>query len=459
MIASTYGRVLFILLVFCGLFIPSEKVFAQGSAVYDVSRSVLISGIQPPQPATITNYQMLPVMQQFSQPRQMPVTREQDLMAGELARQRNRELIDDAVAEFNSDINANPAIPEAAYRGMQNYWGALSELKAMSSTGLSLTQAVYLVENAYMEGKLPFEKFKGLIEDKVDLCRYIIKKNKLPDNDISKQYAIQKLFSEQVSQYNAATKTAKVIQPYSYDFNDFMGKEHWENMFVSKLLITGKGQCHSMPLLYLIMAEQLGAKAYLSYAPEHSYIQFYDSKGTAYNFETTNGKLVSQNWIMQSGFINASAIKHKTYLDTLDQKKLNAALIMDLALGYLDKFGYDEFVESALKSVQELSPDNLQALILQANVSRFIALKAIRNVGIPPPDKLINYPQAYNLYLQMKDKYNQVDNLGYQSMPPEAYQRWLASVKSEMQKQEDKMLSDRLNKTLKSQVTIHNSLK
>ena len=380
---------------------------------------------------------------------------EQEVDAYENRRQ-NGISADDLEKELLPDVNTYPVIYPGKYALTRNYWDALFKLEAMAQVdSLSLVHGIYLVENAYLDGKLPFDKFQKLIDNKVELCRYIMKRDKLPDTDLAKQYAIQKLFSDKISRYDPRTKTTKVISPFSYDFNDYMGREHWENMFVSKLLISGKGQCHSMPLLYLIMAEQLGTRAYLSYAPEHSYIQFYDPKGTAYHFETTSGLLVSQNWLMQSGFINATAIKHNTYLDTLDRQQLTALLIMDLTLGYLQKYGYDGFVEQGLKSVQSLSPDNLQALMVQANIATARAMQAIRAAGSPPPDKLKDYPEAYNLYTQMQQYYKRIDNLGYQRMPPEAYQRWLASVKEAARKQESEAISKRFNEVLKPKVTIN----
>ena len=36
--------------------------------------------------------------------------------------------------------------------------------------------------------------------------------------------------------------------------NFFKENENWENQFVSKVLNTHKGQCHSLPMLYKILA-------------------------------------------------------------------------------------------------------------------------------------------------------------------------------------------------------------
>ena len=77
--------------------------------------------------------------------------------------------------------------------------------------------------------------------------------------------------------------------PYSYDFDDPFGHKDWDNMFVSKLLNTGKGNCHSLPYLYKIIAEELGISAHLALAPNHIYIKHKNEKDGWYNTELTSG--------------------------------------------------------------------------------------------------------------------------------------------------------------------------
>lgn len=441
-----------LLLGFLALTIRTN-VSAQNNPVFHIPQIGTLPVPQVPQPFIPDHRNIGTSLQQLSQ--QTNDNNARMMQEVESFENKRQDVINDIKKAFQTEEHLFPVISPEKYAVTKTYWDALFQLEDMAQTNnLSLLKAIYLVENAYLDNKLPFDRFQKLITDKTELCQYIIKRDKLPDNDLAKHYAIQKLFSEKISRYDSRTKTTKVISSFHYDFNDFFGHEHWENMFVSKLLITGKGQCHSMPLLYLIMAEQLGTKAYLSFAPSHTYIQFYDPKGTTYHFETTNGKLVSNNWLMQSGFINATAIKRQTYLDTTGQKQLVADLMMDLTFGYLRKYGNDEFVKQTLKDVQSLSPNNLQALILQAQIATDRAKQAIRAAGTPPPDKLPQYPEAYHSYTEMQAAYKRIDDLGYQDMPPDVYQKWLASVKKEGQKQESAEISARLKQALKPKPVV-----
>ena len=87
---------------------------------------------------------------------------------------------------------------------------------------------------------------------------------------------------------NAGQGTLKHL-PYCYDFEDFRGEKDYRKMFVSKLLRTNTGQCHSMPLLYKLLADRLGVQTYISMAPNHTFISIKDERGNLYRYETTNG--------------------------------------------------------------------------------------------------------------------------------------------------------------------------
>ena len=80
-------------------------------------------------------------------------------------------------------------------------------------------------------------------------------------------------------------------------------------MFVQKLLVTGKGQCNSLPKLYLILAEEIGAEAHLALSPNHSYIKFPDDEGNWHNIELTNNMLTTDAFILNSGYVKAEAIQ------------------------------------------------------------------------------------------------------------------------------------------------------
>jgi len=356
-------------------------------------------------------------------------------------------------------VFGNPAvISQDIYVDTKSFWDALVVLTDMSNGNrkFSLTEAIYTVENAYFRNELNREQFFTAIISYAGLVKQIMNRNQLDEsNNLAKNYGIQKLF-EQANDYTSYS-TGKIITvpKLEYDFTDFMGDSSHAQMFVSKLISTGKGQCHSMPLLYLAVAEQLNAQAYLSLAPEHSFIRFSDDDGSFYNYETTNGSIVSDNWMLQSGYITTAAIKNKIYLDTLSQKQLLALCIYDLAMGYIYDHGYDGFTETALKYAMPLDPNGIQGNIMLGNFWAAKTRKVIGYYHLQTKEQFESNPIAKAMQRKMLQAYDIIDGLGYQQMPKEAYVAWLQMVNEEKEKQDQQLLQQHLDYMMKkNKVTL-----
>jgi hypothetical protein len=227
-----------------------------------------------------------------------------------------------------------------------------------------------------------------------------------------------------------------------------MGDKDWRNMFVSKLLKTRTGQCHSLPLFFLCVAEQLHGKAYLSLSPNHSFIQYFDSTGHRYHFECTDGNLVTQAWMMQSTYVNATALKNGTYLDTLSSSQLYAQCLADLMQGYIMKVGYDPYSDAMAKRILVVDSANIAALMTQSNYRTFIFRDELRQAGNPSINDLPKYPRLFAAYQSMQAAQQKVNQTGFQEMPPEAYQRWLQSVEQEKQQQQNRLERERLKREI-----------
>ena len=161
-------------------------------------------------------------------------------------------------------------------REMMYFKEAFEVLMSMhrESGKFSLKDAVFAIENAYLGKTLSYTEYTSQIKSTVDIIKLQIEKEGLdPKSDLVKNYIIQQMYSNSSEVKNDVHKT------YSYDFNDFWGEQNWSKMFVTKLLKTHSGQCHSLPLLYLILAEEMDAKAWMALAPQHAYIVFESDRG------------------------------------------------------------------------------------------------------------------------------------------------------------------------------------
>lgn len=270
-------------------------------------------------------------------------------------------------------------------------------------------------------------------------------------------YAIQQLYEHPNVYFDTKTQLTHTVPPFKYDLEDYMGEKDYTNLFASKLLGKGSGQCHSLPLVYLMIAEQLGAKAWLSLAPSHSFIQFMDNRGRLLDFETTNGNIVSGSWVAGSGYINGKALRNKTYLDTLSRRQLYARCLSDLLLGYLNKFEYDDLALEIRNSILRADPSNITVLLVDANLKRSIAWREIKAAGMPKPADMPKYPKAFKAYQEMKEAINRVNDVGYQDMPSDAYQEWLKSIEIEKKRLATEKLQERVKLEAKIQKSsLHN---
>ena len=326
-------------------------------------------------------------------------------------------------------------------QGTEYYEKALDELSKMlrGETPINLKDAVFTVENAFFENQLEYPKFNNAIKKLAETAQLkTIQDGYNWNNPITKNVMLFRAMADTLEIKVPQRETSVFSFPMQYDFEDFWGKEDRTKLFVSKLLVTNKGQCHSLPLLYLILCEETGTEASLAYSPSHSYIKFKDNSGNRYNLELTNGHIVSDAHIVGSGYVTAEAVKNGTYLKEQTKEQVIAQCISDLAGGYIDKYGYDNFVTQCIDSVFKYDPNNLSALKITANHATLRAFYVIdHQLGHPPLEVLkTDYPKAYALFEDMKQTYERVDATGHRDMPPEAYEAWLKSINAEKERRE-----------------------
>jgi hypothetical protein len=275
------------------------------------------------------------------------------------------------------------------------------------------------------------------------------------NSNIAKNYMLFKFFSDTLE---IKSKDLKHL-PFKYDFKDYMGIEDWSKMFVSKLLATGKGQCNSLPRLYLILAEEIGAEAFLSLSPNHSYIKFRDEDNNWYNVELTNGMFTTDSSILQSGFIKSEALQNGIYMQKMTEKQLLSQLLSDFAQGYARKFGYDAFVNQVINKALELYPNSISANMIKSNYLTIQFEYIAKQVGINPRNRqelqnIRHYPKIVQMLNQVNAQYDKVDDLGFEFMSPDDYQKWLASLQETKQQEDNEALKKQFN--IKLNQTIKN---
>ncbi|CAL2104151.1 conserved exported protein of unknown function [Tenacibaculum sp. 190130A14a] len=344
---------------------------------------------------------------------------------------QQEQLIKDYTAEINKS-RVQYSLPSFSKDVRTSYYHeAYKKLKQMNPDNFSIKDATFIVENAFYDNKLDSARFNKTISNISGFIRKAMQNQELdPKSNLSKNLSIYQFISDTL------TVDGRTHLPYTYDFNDYMGKENWNNMFVSKLLYTGKGQCNSMPRLYLILAEELEANSYLALAPNHSFIRFKDGQGEWHNAELTSGAIMSDMMMFDSGFIKAETIRNGNYMTARTKRQLMSLLLDDLASGYISKFGRDEFVQTVVNSALELDPNGINPNIHNFNMKLARMTFVAQQLRAKNPKELSRHPKALEMYKELALQDMKLKELGFQEMPKERYEAWLESLNKEKEKQD-----------------------
>ena len=395
------------------------------------------NNLTPYQPQT--GYSNPTTLNQYEKDRQEYVNRQQQLES------IYREL------ERPNNMNVKYDLPPCSeVQGAASYQSAFQELTSMANgqKPFNLKEANFLVENAFYDNQGNYENFDKVVKQIGQFLKWKMEElNYNPNSNLAKNLILYQFFADTLE-----IKSKKLRHlPFQYDFQDYMGHENWNKMFVEKALASNSGQCHSLPLLYLIIADEIGAKARLSYSPSHTYIKFQADNGKWYNVELTNGMLTTDAFVLQSGYIKAEALQNKIYMQPLTEKQLISHNMFDLAKGYAKKFCYDSFVEQVINKALELDPNNINANMLKSDYLTIRFQYIERQLGINEQNFrqiLPQYPIAKDIFISRNKQYAFIDNLGYEDMPPAEYEKWLNSLKSVQKKQESKEMLLNINQSL-----------
>ena len=247
-----------------------------------------------------------------------------------------------------------------------HYQQAYSEIVDMleGNKPLSVKQAVFMSERAYLQGNLDYDAFNGEILRIATFLHDFIQINQLERFHTGKQMAICEYFFKPWSGNN--------YTPYTYDFGDDYPDEDWHYMLVSRVLDTHKGRCRSLPWAMMVIAEELDAEMYLAYAPNHVYIMYpnhdnhYPEKWV--NVEVTSQQLVPAFWIKEHFEIPDSAVHVGTYMQPLTKKQIVARQLADLAFSYWQQTGkYDSFTYKCADASLRYYPMNPNAILIKMN--------------------------------------------------------------------------------------------
>ncbi len=278
---------------------------------------------------------------------------------------------------------------------------------------LSFKRAVFLNENACAKGTLNYDEFCQDINEIVKKLNHMIQSNNLQAHKTAGNYAIFGYMTEKLP-YNNHQKMV-------YDIDGLIDGNN-EAHFVSHLLKTNKGNCHSLPYLYKILADEMNVEACIATAPNHYYVKHHDEEGKWWNIELTTGTSSRTSWIIESFGVTDEAIESGLYLKPLDGKELIALCLCDL-IGYYEQCTgryYGEVVQKACDvGLQYTKASHLQ--LWKNDEENYRLGLAMKAKGIKSIDQIDKYPDLLKMYAEVEARKNYIKQMGYSSMTPQEY--------------------------------------
>lgn len=149
---------------------------------------------------------------------------------------------------------------------------------------------------------------------------------------------------------------------FSYDLEDPLGQSLRSHL-LSTYIETRKGNCVSMPLLFLIIADRLGLKVSLASAPLHIFVRYTDSAGGEHNLETTSGgRATRDDWYRQNLPMSDKAVTNGIYMRTLSKRESIAVMAGTILQYLIEKRRFSEAIDVA-NSIIKTNPRDTHAMV------------------------------------------------------------------------------------------------
>lgn len=221
-------------------------------------------------------------------------------------------------------------------------------------------------------------------------------------------------------------------RPFAYDFNDPLGK-NIQNKLLSTYLNTRKGNCVSMPMLYVILGQKLGLDMTLATAPLHVLVKYHQDDGTWINIETTSGGTLRDQGYIDQFHIQPRALLTGIYLRPLSRKE-SVGVMIDTLEEFYAHHRTPEFQLGLTTLELGNNPKDVTSLLERG--SAYYHLLQVRYMSrYPRPEDIPAKEQADYQMLSYNNRmlFAKAEGLGWRQPTPEedaAYLQQIQNVKA-----------------------------
>jgi regulator of sirC expression with transglutaminase-like and TPR domain len=220
-------------------------------------------------------------------------------------------------------------------------------------------------------------------------------------------------------------------QVFSYNLDDPLGKQ-FETRLLSNYLETRKGNCISMPVLFVILGQRLGMDMTLAYAPYHFFVKLRDESGEFMNIEATSGGKPARDVYIQEQFnISMDAVKNGIYMKPLTQKEN----VLALSTVILSKAANnnDHLILARISSLLlQYDPNNVIGLTRKANVVSMTITEEFESMYPRPIDIPASKRPTFNKLNFIYDQiYARLASLGWQYPKADDQENYLKAIENQ----------------------------
>jgi regulator of sirC expression with transglutaminase-like and TPR domain len=117
-------------------------------------------------------------------------------------------------------------------------------------------------------------------------------------------------------------------RPFAYDMSDPLGQRP-ANRCLHNYLASRRGNCVTMPILFVVLGQRIGLNLTLAEAPLHILVKYNDDDGAVWNLEPTSGGGFARDaWYRKELPMTDKAVAEGTYLRALPPEEAVALIVL-----------------------------------------------------------------------------------------------------------------------------------
>lgn len=320
-------------------------------------------------------------------------------------------------------------------------------LMALESTAFANTAIIGAVDNAELQ---QVQTLLEVPESQINFAHAKLTIDQMVDPTISINHEIQRL-DEIVHTINSMGLTTSMekkdalrrylyeasswnqFSPLTYDFNDPKGT-NIKSKLLGNYLTSKKGNCISMPFLFIVLGQKLGLDVTASTAPLHVFVKYTDDEtGITYNLETTSGANPARDsWLRQGFPVTDTAIRNGIYLQKLTRKETVAVMANMLLQHYYEQKQFGQLIATA-DVILSHYPKAVSAIIYKASAHNQL-LKTHGLWRYRTPDEVPQQKQDTFKYLvsRVNAYHNQAVSMGWRPPSQVENEAYLKKIEQEV---------------------------